>query len=73
MAKRKGLTAAQFARGYAERSGVTVEWLRQNGQEAMPCDCGDDICEGWQMAHLEPPLDWKGVQSLYRRIWNGRA
>lgn len=44
-------TAAQFAQEYAERSGVTVEWLRQHGREPAPCDCGDMECEGWQMTH----------------------
>lgn len=32
-------TADDFARAYAERSGVTVEWFRDSGREAMPCDC----------------------------------
>lgn len=82
MAKRKRLTAAQFAKGYAERGGVTVEWLRQHGREARPCNCGDDICEGWQMAYVRedatrtPPLDFEGVQRVYREAHpraNGRT
>jgi len=36
---------------YAERSGVTVEWLHIGGRWAEPCDCGDESCEGWQMIH----------------------
>lgn len=42
--------AEAFARRYAERSGVTVEWLRAHGQIAVPCRCDYDGCEGWQMA-----------------------
>lgn len=46
------MTAEEFAEGYARRSGVTVEWLREHGREVRPCDCGEDGCEGWQMAHV---------------------
>ena len=45
-------TAEQFAKEYADRSGVTVEWLKENGRQPRPCDCGESDCEGWQMAHL---------------------
>jgi len=41
------VTAEEFERRYAERSGVTVEWLREMGRVVVPCDCGDRICEGW--------------------------
>jgi len=44
-------SADAFATAYAKRSGVTVEWLKQQGQEVRPCDCGD--CEGWQMGRVE--------------------
>lgn len=46
------MTAEQFAYAYAQRSGVTVEWLKEHGREARPCNCGDEQCEGWQMAHV---------------------
>ena len=46
------LTREDFARAYAERSGVTVEWLKRRGREARPCDCDSEDCEGWQMAHM---------------------
>lgn len=42
------LTAEEFERRYAERSGVTVERLRELGRVVRPCTCGDDLCEGWQ-------------------------
>jgi hypothetical protein len=51
MAPPDPITAEEFERGYAERSGVTIEWLHTHGRYAEPCDCGDDGCEGWQMGH----------------------
>lgn len=42
------LTAEQFEQAYAERSGRTVESLRAAGRVVRPCDCGENICEGWQ-------------------------
>lgn len=46
-------TAESFAQEYAERSGVTVEWLREQGREARPCSCDYEGCEGWQMVNVE--------------------
>ncbi len=40
------LTADEFERQYAERSGKTVAQLR--GRIVRPCSCGDEGCEGWQ-------------------------
>lgn len=45
-------TAEEFEEWYAKNSGVTVQWLRENGRFGAPCDCGDEICKGWQMARL---------------------
>jgi hypothetical protein len=42
------MTAEEFERAYAERSGITVERLRELGRIVAPCDCGEEICEGWQ-------------------------
>ena len=42
----------EFEKGYAERSGMTIEWLRANGRQAAQCDCGEEGCQGWQMAHV---------------------
>lgn len=43
------MTRDEFETGYAERSGITVEWLHEYGRWAAPCDCGEDGCEGWLM------------------------
>ena len=45
------MTGAEFELAYAERSGVTVEWLHYHGRYAEPCVCDYEGCEGWQMAH----------------------
>lgn len=47
------LTAEEFERQYAEGSGVTVEWLREQGQVVRPCDCGLEGCSGWQSVSAE--------------------
>ncbi|KKL89640.1 hypothetical protein LCGC14_1912650 [marine sediment metagenome] len=42
----------QFTKRYAARSNTTVFQLGRWGRVARECDCGEDGCEGWQMAHL---------------------
>jgi hypothetical protein len=42
------VTADEFERAYAERSGVTVGELRALGRVVRPCDCGEEGCDGWQ-------------------------
>lgn len=49
------LTKEQFVAAYAQRSGMTVERLRELNQEVRPCDCGDEQCQGWQLVtSLDP-------------------
>ena len=47
------MTKDEFEKGYAERSNVTVDWLHEHDQFAIPCDCGESECRGWQMIHLK--------------------
>ena len=55
----------KFEQEYADRSGVTVDWLHAHGRRGALCDCGDDICDGFQMAHddvvvhLSDPAEWR--------------
>jgi hypothetical protein len=51
------MTAEEFERQYAERSGITVEQLRALGKIVAPCDCGADMCEGWQSTTPERLAD----------------
>ena len=46
-----GDPGAEFEAAYAARSGVTVDWLHAHGRYAERCDCGEEMCEGWAMAH----------------------
>lgn len=43
----RAVTAEEFEAAYAKRSGWTVERLRQF-RTVRPCQCGDELCEGWQ-------------------------
>ena len=56
------MTAEEFERKYAERTGITVEQLRKLGRIVAPCDCDYEFCEGWQSTTLERLADeaaWK--------------
>jgi hypothetical protein len=47
------VTKASFERAYAERSGMTVEELRNDDHShfsVVRCDCHEDGCQGWKMA-----------------------
>ena len=58
------MTAEEFERQYAERSGTTVEQLRKMGRIVAPCDCGEEMCEGWQSTtaeRLEDEKQWKAM------------
>jgi hypothetical protein len=46
------MTAREFEARYAEKCGVTVRYLREKRQAALPCRCGEPGCQGWQMRAL---------------------
>ncbi len=54
------ITKEEFEQAYAVLSGVTVAWLKAQGQEARPCDCEDETCQGWQMSSRGGVLTLKG-------------
>jgi hypothetical protein len=43
------MTKDEFEKMYAEKSKVTVEWLHQQKQIAVLCQCGELDCKGWKM------------------------
>ncbi len=45
------MTREDFEQWYAQNSGITVEFLHSLGLYAKPCDCKEEGCQGWQMAH----------------------
>jgi len=51
------MTREEFEKGYAIRSGTTVKRLYELGQVAVPCDCGEDGCNGWAMVRKGGPND----------------
>jgi hypothetical protein len=62
-------TREDFENAYVRRSGLTVEWLREHGRESRPCDCGEDECQGWQMANIKE-LQWavdQGIATPFER------
>lgn len=42
------MTAEEFEREYAERSGITGAQLRFIDRIVAPCECGDASCEGFR-------------------------
>lgn len=61
------LTAEEFERQYAERSGVTVEALRGPpwNRVVRPCDCGEDVCQGWQSLSPEGLQIYEEREAFY--------
>lgn len=49
----------EFERRYAAWSTTTVAELRKQGGIVVPCDCGDDICEGWAVVPADLLNDYK--------------
>jgi hypothetical protein len=43
------ITARQFAEGYAEKSGVTLQYLADKDWAVIECDCDHPTCRGWTM------------------------
>lgn len=57
------MTRAEFVRDYAQRSGLPDKWARLGFVEAgsrvyvaLPCACGEEMCEGWAMLSNEHVL-----------------
>lgn len=70
------MTAEEFARSYAERAGVTEEWLKEHGRFPRPCDCGESYCEGWQMDHatyVDPNPESEAMRRGYDKVYRGNT
>ena len=46
------MSREEFECDYAQRSGVSVEFLREHGRFAVRCDCGDFGCSGWKISKM---------------------
>lgn len=52
------MTADEFEAAYAARSGLTIPRLRKLGRVVKPCDCGEEICDGWQSVNAADYKEW---------------
>ena len=59
------MTKEQFEAGYAKRSGTTMDYLTSLGLGAVPCDCGEEICEGWGMVNLKQHAEMQEWEKRY--------
>ena len=50
---RPTITKEEFIRYYAAHSALTLEELWRIGRRPQRCQCGEDICQGWQMISRE--------------------
>ena len=48
MDNKKKLSKDEFIEKCSKRPGTSVEKLCSFGFTVVPCDCGEDICEGWK-------------------------
>ncbi len=58
------MTRDEFIDGYIRRSGLRTATRTEDGfklgvhsRVALPCDCGEDICNGWQMVNPNDQMD----------------
>ena len=63
------MTAEEFEEWYAANSGVTVQQLREWGRIVAPCDCGEEVCQGWQSVEDTCCDDWWASLSAARKKW----
>lgn len=72
------MSRAAFVKGYANRSGLSDKWaplgLVEIGDHkliALPCECGEDGCDGWAMLGAEAVLHhlWFHAPDAMRRAY----
>lgn len=61
------MTADEFARGYAERSGLTLEQFYALST-VRPCSCDYEDCAGWQALSYESAAEWDN-----ERFWESQG
>ena len=55
----------EFEKRYCERSEISIEDYHEY-EVTLPCDCGEDGCEGWA-AVSDNPISIKAHKDLYQR------
>jgi len=49
------MTKQEFIDGYCKRSNISWDELKET-QVVLPCNCGEDVCDGWAMITNTPDL-----------------
>ena len=47
------MTKNEFVKDYCKRSGIAIDMLSLHNLVALPCNCGESKCAGWQMVAKE--------------------
>lgn len=59
------MSADEFERQYAERSGITVEYLHDElGRRAIPCSCDYEHCQGWRIVSDDAADELEALELL---------
>lgn len=59
------MTRDEFIDYWCVNAGIAAEDLKSHGLIALPCDCGDSRCRGWQMTStLLYELDSEALNAL---------
>ncbi len=45
------MTRDEFVDYWTANAGIALEKLKASGHIALPCDCGECSCKGWQMTN----------------------
>ncbi len=57
------MTKEEFEAFYAKSSGVSLDFIRERGLRAEPCNCGEGNCRGWQM--VSPGVSWQDTDGVW--------
>lgn len=71
------MTKEEFEQEYAENWGITVkEFYEKHRKIAIPCDCGEPGCQGWQMVDrkTKQPKERREILTVYpvAKAWRAR-
>ena len=58
------MTKDEFEKGYAERSGMTLEHFREIGLHGVPCECDYEHCTGWKVDSGLMYEAWKRIATV---------
>ena len=59
------MTREQFIDYWCTNAGITAEDLKRHGLIALPCNCGQNGCQGWQITtHLVYLWDPEALRAL---------